>query len=151
MNIAETGRVFAKAAAVDNRQTNDAAIMAWHEILRDQEFSDCLAAVTRHRTESPGVYLEPGHVRRLAKLIRDERTKGNEVKALPPGRFEDDQDRVQRTKRNAGRVRELLAQLAAKRSIEDDEAAPKGPPTRSESIRSRALARARAEKRLTHP
>lgn len=147
MNIEQVGRVLGKAAAVDNRDVGRAATLAWNEIIGDLDFADSLAAVTRFRIESPGVYLEPGHVRRLARIIREEREKSAVTKALPPGRFEDDPDRVERTRRNVDKVRELLADLATKRAVPEAERETR-PPTRSESIYARALARARHEKRL---
>lgn len=146
MNIEQVSHVLAKAAAVDNRDVGRAAVLAWNEVIGDLDFEDALAAVTRHRRESPGVYLEPGHIRRIARIIREEREKSAVTKALPPGRFEDDPDRIERTMRGATRVRQLLAELAAKRAVPDDEPLI-GPPTRSESIHARALARARAERK----
>lgn len=73
MNLEEIGAVLAKAAAVDNRTIGEANILAWHEIIGHLDVHDCLAAVTRHRIESPDVYLQPGHVLRLAEQVRKER------------------------------------------------------------------------------
>lgn len=73
MNIEQTSFVLAKAAAIDNRNQSDAAILAWHEIIGDLDYRDALAAVTRHRIDSPDVYLQPGHVLRLAAQVRKER------------------------------------------------------------------------------
>lgn len=147
MNLEQVGRVLAKAAAIDNRDVGRANTLAWNEIIGDLDFQDALAAVTRFRVESPGVYLEPGHVRRIARIIREEREKSAVTKALPPGRFEDDPSRRERAARGAAKMREFLIELAAKRSVPAADA-PARPPTRSESIHARALARARAEKRL---
>lgn len=141
MNIEQVALVLGKAAAVDNRDVGRAAVLAWNEIIGDLEFQDALAAVTRFRIESPGVYLEPGHVRRIAKVIRDERRKGEVVKALPS---------VPQNPAGAERVRQVLAELAAKRAIPEMGIERPVPP-RSESIHERALARARAEKRLRTP
>lgn len=147
MNIQQAAAVLAKAAAVDNRDVGEANVMAWHEVIGDIDYRDALDAVTRHRTENPGVYLEPGHIRRLAKLIRDERSKGQATRALPPGRFEDDPSRRARATSGAAKVRELLAQLAAARSVpEAEQDTPQATP--SQTIHARALARARAEKKL---
>lgn len=146
MNIAETGRVLAKAAAIDNRDVGQAAVLAWHEILAEVDYADALAAVSRHRIEAPDVYLQPGHVRRLVRIIRDERRASTVVRSLPPGRLEDDPERTARVTTGAARVRVLLAELAAKRSVPDEDA-PTRPPTRAESIHTRALARARGDRR----
>lgn len=64
---------LAKAAAIDNRVQSDTAILAWHEIIGSLDVRDALAAVTRHRIEAPDVYLQPGHVLRLAEKVRAER------------------------------------------------------------------------------
>lgn len=72
MNLEEVGAVLAKAAAFDNRTIGDANLLAWHEVLGDLDVRDCLAAITRHHSESTE-YLMPGHVRRLAEQIRKER------------------------------------------------------------------------------
>lgn len=145
MNIQQTATVLAKAAAVDNRDVGQAAVMAWHEIIGDLELAECLEAVARHRRDQPGVYLEPGHVRRIAKVIRDERRKGEVIKTLPPNRFELT-SRGEPSVRGADRVREILAEIAAKKAVPEPDTNAR-PPTRSESIHARALARARAEKR----
>lgn len=137
MNVQQTAAVLAKAAAVDNRDVGQAAVMAWHEIIGDLDLAECLEAVARHRRDSPGVYLEPGHVRRIAKVIRDENRKGDVIRALPA---------VPQNPAGAERVRQVLAELAAKRAM-PELGIEKPPPTRSESIHERALARARAEKR----
>lgn len=73
MNLEEVGAVLAKAAAIDNRTIGEANMLAWHEIIGHLDVRDCLAAVTRHRIESPDVYLQPGHVLRLAVQVRKER------------------------------------------------------------------------------
>jgi len=142
MNVRETARVLAKAAAVDNRDVSEVNVMAWHEIIGDLDLAECLEAVARHRRDSPGVYLEPGHVRRIAKVIRDENRKGEVIRALPAG--------TPPNPEGAERVRQVLAELAAKRAV-PDLGIEKPPLTRSESIHERALTRARAEKRLRRP
>ena len=72
MNIEQTAAVLAKAAALDNRNTSEAAILAWHEAIGDLDFRDALAAVTVHRRESDQ-YLMPVHIRRIAEKLRAER------------------------------------------------------------------------------
>lgn len=150
MNLEQVGIVLAKAASVDNRDVGRAAVLAWNEIIGPLDLGDALAAVTRFRIESPGVYLEPGHVRRIARIIREDRERSAVTRALPPGVFESDPERVERTKRNAGRLRQLLTELAVKRAIPEPDGTTR-PPTRSEVIHSRALDRAQREKRLTRP
>jgi hypothetical protein len=138
MNIAETGRVLAKASAIDNRDVGQAAVLAWHEVLHDLDYTDALDAVARHRRESHE-YLQPVHIRRLVRIIRDERRASTVAKALPPGRFENDPERAARTTTGAARVRQMLAEIASKRSVPGPDTNQR-PPTRSESVHARALA-----------
>jgi hypothetical protein len=72
MNIEQTANVLAKAAAIDNRNQSDAAILAWHEIIGDLDYRDALNAVAQHRRESDA-YLMPVHIRRIAEKLRTER------------------------------------------------------------------------------
>lgn len=83
MNIEQTAHVLAKAAALDNRNQSDAAILAWHEVIEDLDYRDALEAVAVHRRESTD-YLMPVHVRRIADRLRRERCEGE---------FEDDRRR----------------------------------------------------------
>jgi hypothetical protein len=73
MNLEEITAVLGKAAAIDNRTIGEANVLAWHEIIGHLDVRDALAAVTRHRIEAPDVYLQPGHVLRLAEKVRQER------------------------------------------------------------------------------
>jgi hypothetical protein len=145
MNIEQVANVLGKAAAIDNRDVGRAAVLAWNEIIGELEYEDALAAVTRFRIESPGVYLEPGHVRRIARIIRDERRRGEVVKALPPSRFAIAEGSTGRHEE----IEKFLQDFSAKRSIQEAEKAQASgePLSPSDAIRERALARARAEKR----
>lgn len=145
MNRSETALLLGAIAARDQRTVGETDVLAWHEDLGDLPFEDARAAVSRHFRDSTDRIM-PAHIRRQVRIIRDERRASSEVAALPPGRFEDDPDRDERIRRNLDRMRELLNDLAAKRSIPDlgiEQAAP----TQSELIRAKALDRARAEKR----
>jgi hypothetical protein len=73
MNLEEITAVLGKAAAIDNRTVGQANVLAWHEIIGHLDVRDALAAVTQHRIESPDVYLQPGHVLRIAEKLRAER------------------------------------------------------------------------------
>lgn len=72
MNIEQAAFVLAKAAALDNRNQSDAAILAWHEVIGDLDYQDALQAVAVHRRESTE-YLMPVHIRRIAEKLRSER------------------------------------------------------------------------------
>lgn len=145
MNRSETALLLGSIAARDQRTIGETDVLAWHEDLGDLPFEDTRAAVSRHFRESTDRIM-PAHIRRQVRIIRDERRASAEVAALPPGRFEDDPDRDERIRRNAEKIRELLADIVAKKSIPDvgiEGAAP----TQSELIHAKAVDRARAEKR----
>lgn len=144
MNRSETALLLGAMAARDQRTIGETDVLAWHEDLSDLPFEDCRAAVSRHFRESTD-RLMPAHIRRQVRIIRDERRASEAVKALPPGRFEDDPDRTERISRGADKIRALLAEMAAKRSIPDDDVA-QAPPTHSEMVHAKALDRARAQK-----
>jgi hypothetical protein len=143
VNRSETALLLGAIAARDQRTVGETDVLAWHEDLEDLDFADCRAAVTRHFRDSTERIM-PAHIRRHVRAIRDARRASQVVAELPPGRFEDDPDRAARISRNAGQVRRLVDDLAAKRAIPDLDAPEPGP---SDVIRARALDRARAERR----
>lgn len=145
MNRSETALLLGSIAARDQRTIGETDVLAWHEDLGDLPFEDARAAVSRHFRESTDRIM-PAHIRRQVRIIRDERRASAEVAALPPGRFEDDPDRDARIRRNAEKIRELLADIVAKKSI-PDVGIEGATPTQSELIHAKALDRARAEKR----
>lgn len=147
MNRSETALLLGAMAARDQRTVGEADVLAWYEDLGDLPFEDCRAAVSRHFRDSTERIM-PAHIRRQVRILRDERRAGEAVKALPPGRFGDDPERAERIARNADKMRALLAELVAKRSIPEP-GADEPPPTHSEAVHAKALERARAEK-LAH-
>jgi hypothetical protein len=148
----EIALLLGAAAARDRRTVGETDVLAWHEDLGDLDFADAREAVSRHYRQSTD-WIMPAHVRQLVRVIRDERRTASAVKELPPGPFEDDPERDERIRRNAARVHQALAQLAARRSIPPEPAAGPVPaeasaePTASDLIRQRALDRARADRR----
>lgn len=61
MNIVETGMVLAKIQAFDNRNVDDATVVAWHEVLERYTLHDALAAVTDYfRTNH--AWIMPAHI-----------------------------------------------------------------------------------------
>jgi hypothetical protein len=136
MTRSEIALLLGYIAARDRRTVGETDVLAWHEDLGDLDAPDTREAVRRHFRESTD-YLMPAHIRRLVRLIRDERRKGNVIKALRS---------VPQNPEGAQRVRQLLAEMAAKRAVPGLDAAPEVL-TRSQSIHERALARARAERR----
>jgi uncharacterized protein (DUF58 family) len=144
----EVALLLGAATARDRRTVGETDVLAWHEDLGDLDFADAREAVSRHYRQSTD-WIMPGHIRQLVRVIRDERRAASAVKALPPGPFEDDPERDERIRRNAARVRQALAQLAARRSIPAEPVPAETPaePTASDLIRQRALDRARADRR----
>lgn len=96
MNLAETHALLTLAATLDNRRFDDAAVVAWQEILADQPFDDCRTAVINHFRDSTE-YLMPVHVVRGAEQI--------------------DQDRL-RAARRAERL-QAMAELEAARPVQE--------------------------------
>lgn len=143
MTRSEIALLLGAAAARDQRTIGETDVLAWFEDLGDIDFQDARQAVSRHYRESTDRIMT-AHVRRIVKIIRDERRAAEAVKALPPGRFEDDPERNERINRNAARLRQLLTELARKRSVPVDDAPA---PTQSDLIRQRAIDRARAQRR----
>jgi hypothetical protein len=144
MNRSEIALLLGAVAARDQRTIGETDVLAWHEDLGDLDFADARTAVSRHFRDSTDRIM-PAHIRRQTRSIRDERRASAIVRELPPGRFEDDPDRDERIRVNVDRIRELLAEILAKRSVPD--VGIKAEPTRSEAIHARAVDRARAEKR----
>lgn len=144
MNRSETALLLGAIAARDQRTVGETDVLAWHEDLGDLPFEDCRAAVSRHFRDSTDRIM-PAHIRRQVRIIRDERRASEAVKALPPGRFEDDPERVERIARNAAKVRAVIEAIVAKRSIPDADAG-QGEPSHSDKVHTAALDRARAEK-----
>lgn len=145
MTRSEIALLLGAIAARDQRTVGDTDVLAWHEDLDDIDFDDARQAVRLHFRDSTDRIM-PAHIRRLARIVREERAKSAITKTLPPGRFEDDPSRTERIAKGAAKVRQILAELAAKKALPADDV-PTAPPTRSEAIHARALDRARAEKR----
>lgn len=75
MNQHETGLLLTKVAAYDHRnlQDADADLLAWHEVLKDQDIADCMEAVVKFFTHERG-WIMPSDVFRLARTVRHERS-----------------------------------------------------------------------------
>lgn len=146
MNHTETARLLTAVAAIDGRRIDDASVAAWHGMLGDLPFNDCAEAVRRHFARSSD-WLMPAHIRDGVRLIRDERRPKVDALALP-SRWEPDPARTERIKRGIAKVAEEMSIARANRPPVDapEEAKPLSP---SDVIRERAIARARAQRRVT--
>lgn len=142
MTRSEIALLLGAAAARDQRTVGEADVLAWHEDLGDLDLADARDALRRHYRESTDRIM-PAHVRRLVKIIKDERRAAGIVRALPPGKHQDDPEREARIAKNRGKVQAVLQQIAAKRSIPDDQPVLTG----SDLIRHRAIQRAHAERK----
>lgn len=72
MNIQETALVVGKIAVYDKRTFTEETVLAWHDVIGDLNYHDCLDAVTEH-FRSSGDYLLPAHIRRTAKRYQEAR------------------------------------------------------------------------------
>lgn len=72
MNVRETAKVLAKAAAFDQRTVGEADIMAWHEVIADLDAEDALSAVSRWYRDSTD-RLMPATLRKTVGVLRAER------------------------------------------------------------------------------
>lgn len=79
MNLGETSDLLSFIARIDNRRVDDAAVVAWREILADLPFVDCRDAALAH-FGSTDAYLMPVHIRRGAlEVDRDRRRQAREL------------------------------------------------------------------------
>jgi hypothetical protein len=59
-------------AQIDNRSIGDPEIVIWQELIGRYAKDDCLQAIMDHRSQEPGVWLEPGHVvKRVRAAVND--------------------------------------------------------------------------------
>lgn len=72
MNIAETAMVLAKIQAFDNRNVDDATVVAWQEILQPHTVQDALTVVSDYfRVNSS--WIMPSHIVERVRMIEDGR------------------------------------------------------------------------------
>lgn len=88
MNLEETARVLAWAAAFDRRTIGEADVRAWNETVADLDVGDALRAVTRWYRDHTE-WLMPAHLRAAyheirADRAREARWRAAEEKGLPP-------------------------------------------------------------------
>jgi hypothetical protein len=121
--------------------------MAWQYDLSDIAFDEAQEALGRHFRSQASIteWLKPAHLRALVRIIRDEKRRGTADPLALPGKFEADADRSMRIKRGVAHCREVLAPLM--RELERRRAAEAGTLTPEEEIRSKAIERARRERR----
>jgi hypothetical protein len=67
MNQNQVIDLLTAVAASDRRTVGEADVTIWQEVLGTMQLDDCLKALVTFRRESPGVWLEPGHI---VKLVR---------------------------------------------------------------------------------
>jgi hypothetical protein len=72
----QTAKVLAKIQLGDNRVVDALTLREWLDTIGYLDFDDAIQAVTLHRRESTE-YLQPAHVIRNAKRIREDRPQPN--------------------------------------------------------------------------
>jgi hypothetical protein len=142
MTRSEIALLLGAIAGRDQRTIGDADVLAWHEDLGDLDFQDARAAVSRHFRET-AARIMPAHIRHHVRIIRSERRETAEIRELP-SRFETDDERDDRIRRNVAKIRALLADMAERHSVPD--VGIETPADPSEEIRAKAIARAQAER-----
>jgi len=75
MTLDQVAAVLAKVQLGDNRQVDRTVLAFWAEAIGDQHYDDALQAVTLHRREQPGVWLEPGHIISGARRAKEARER----------------------------------------------------------------------------
>lgn len=111
MTRAEVVLLLTAAAGRDQRTIGDADVLAWHEDIGDLDYEVARQALRLHYRDSTDRVM-PAHIRRLAKVVREEqrRLESHEVRALP-SRFEDDVTRDLRVKEGIAQCRDVLAAI----------------------------------------
>lgn len=72
MNIAETSMVLAKIQAFDNRNVDDATVIAWQEVLEPYTLTDALQAVSDY-FRSYSAWIMPAHIVERVRAMEDNR------------------------------------------------------------------------------
>jgi hypothetical protein len=72
MTETDVARLLAYIRTLDNRTIDEATVAAWHDVIGDLRFEDCVQAVRLHFRNSVD-YLKPGHVAAYAIAERDHR------------------------------------------------------------------------------
>jgi hypothetical protein len=80
VNIQEVAAVVAKIKLGDNRDVDSLILQEWENSIGDLPYKDVIDAVTMFRRESDG-YLQPVHIIRNVKRIREERSQGQGIAA----------------------------------------------------------------------
>lgn len=70
MNLEETGLLLGRIANIDNRHVDGNTIAGWFEYVNTISLANALEALRDHRMANPGVYVEPGHIVKGAKIVR---------------------------------------------------------------------------------
>lgn len=74
MNIAETSMVLAKIQAFDNRNVDDATILAWQEVLEPHTLQDALVAVSDY-FRAYSAWIMPAHIVERVRAIEEDRSR----------------------------------------------------------------------------
>ena len=101
----QVARLLAKATVVDNRTVDEFTVEAWHEILHDVDYDDAMTALTDHRRNKPGVWLEPGHIIEGVRVLRRARLAvGTNIEGIPDADPDDVPAYLEAVRRNRLRV-----------------------------------------------
>ena len=84
MDLRETHELLILASAIDHRTVDDGIVSVWQQILADTQYKPALQALTDHRRNSPGVYLEPGHIVQGIRQARERHREMHGIHPAPP-------------------------------------------------------------------
>lgn len=77
----QAAELLTVACAYDSRRPDRARAIAWADALGDLDADDCVNAIRQHYRVSTE-WVMPAHIRRLVRVIREDRRAGSVVKAL---------------------------------------------------------------------
>lgn len=72
MNIVEAGMVLAKIQAFDNRNVDDATVVAWQEVLERHTLTDALTAVSDY-FRANSAWIMPAHIVERVRAMEEDR------------------------------------------------------------------------------
>lgn len=79
MNEREAFQLLTLASARDNRTVSQSVARVWAGDLERVRFEDAVEALTLHYRESPGVWLQPGHVIAGVRRVKDQRARDQRI------------------------------------------------------------------------
>lgn len=82
MDHREVHRLLVQASAIDGRIVTELTVAAWADTngMSRVALDDAIAALNMHRAESPGVWVEPGHIIANARRVQAQRERDERLR-----------------------------------------------------------------------